>query len=451
MRYFYVKITGGTSSGPYNIYFDVVGVNSFASGYTTGTNAVNITYSALTTGQGFPVKVPDSAASILLLNTTGKGDCEPIVYSLGSPPVSLPNLCFEVRRGYFGSLSQYNFTLTNQTYNDRPVWSSATYNVKWNSVEQYWFVENWTEGQMINNNPAIPPVAGWANYGNSNQVTVKSGECSATPFKIKNVVTTNPTCLNEGCSGALEVQIENATPPIIYSIDNGLTTGNSPLFNNLCPSTYIVWAKDGNNTISTQTVTIPNGTNTITNYNLRFDTTITTTQQGNNGLGQTSITKRFDFIVRVKDNNNNNITQLPAGTIINFAILQSNSFDETPFSNTGTINRTISIQKNGTNLPLTESVVNTTVNNTNPNCTTNLIYRVITQNSVNVQIQGNDVVSGYVITNIVKTLPPGSVTDICASVISNDTYQFDSATIEGCTCCSVNLLRNEQPSMVLTL
>jgi hypothetical protein len=451
MRYFNIKITGGTSSGPYNIYYDAVGTNTFATGYTSGTNAANITYNELTSGSGFAIQVPDSATSILLVNITGKGDCEPVVYSLGSPPVALPNLCFEFRQDYSGPITQYNFTLTDQIYNDRPVWSSETYNIKWDSVEQLWFVENWQIGIMVNTNPAIPPISGWLVLGSLSTVTVKAGECAVTPFKIKNVVITNPTCLNDGCSGGIEIQTENAIPPILYSIDNGVTTSSSPLFTNLCPSTYTAWSKDGNNQISTQTITIPVGNNNITEYNLRFDTTITTTQQGNNGLGQTSITKRFDFIVRVKDINNNNITQLPAGTIINFVILQSNVFDETPSLNTGIINRTISIQKNGTNLPLTESVVNTTINNTNPNCTTNPIYRATTQNSANVQIQGNDVVSGYVITNIVKTLPPGQVTNTCASVISDDKYQFDSATIEGCTCCSVNLLRTEQPSMVLTL
>lgn len=451
MRYFYVKITGGTSSGPFSIYYDAVGPNTLATGYTSETSATNITYSQLTTGSGFGVIVPDTASSILLVNSSGNGNCSPIVYPLGGPPVVLPNLCFAFRQDYSGPITNYNFILTDQTFNDRPVWSSDTYNVKWDSVGQVWFVEGWQIGIMVNTNPVTPPISGWQVLGSLSTVTVTAGECVTSQLSIKSIVVTEPTCLNDGCSGAIEIQTENGTPPIIYSIDGGVTTSSSPLFTNLCPSTLTAWSKDGNNTISTQTVTIPAGNNSITEYNLRFDTTVTTTQQGNNGLGQTSITKRFDFIVRVKDALNNNITQLPPGTIINFVILQFNQFDETPSQNTGSINRTISIQKNGVNLPLTESVVNLTINNTNPNCTANQIYRVTTQNSANVQIQGNDVVSGYVITNIVKTLPFGSTSDFCASVVSTDTYQFDTALIEGCTCCSVNLLRTVQPSMVLTL
>jgi hypothetical protein len=450
MRYFYIKITGGTSSGPYNIYYDAVGPNTFATGYTSGTNAVSINYGELTSGLGFAINVPDSATSILLLNTAGKGDCEPVVYSLGSPPVDLPNLCFEYRQDSSGPISQYNFILTDQIYNDRPVWSSQTYNVKWDSVEQFWFVENWQQGIMVNTNPATPPISGWLVLGSSSTVTVSAGECATTPFKIKNVVVTNPTCINDGCSGGIEIQTENATPPILYSIDNGATTSSSPLFINLCPSTYTAWSKDANNLISTQTVVVPVGNNSITEYNLRLETTTTTTQQGGNGINETYITKRFDFVVRVKDVNNNIITQLPSGTIINFNLLQNNVFDRTPSINSGVINRTISIQKNGVELSLSNTSADTTLNDTRPLCTANLIYRTNTQKTANIQIQNNDVISGYIITQITKIFPFGQISG-CTSVTSVDSVQLDVATIQGCTCCSVNTLRTEAPSMTSTL
>jgi hypothetical protein len=454
MRYFYIKITGGTSSGPYNIYYDAVGPNTFATGYTSGTNTTNITYSELTSGSGFAIQVPDSVTSILLVNLTGKGDCEPVVYSLGSPPVNLPNLCFEFRQDYSGPITQYNFILTDQIYNDRPVWSSQTYNVKWDSVEQYWFVENWTQGIMVNTNPATPPISGWVVLGSLSTVTVSAGECRPTAFKIKNVVVTNPTCLNNGCSGGLEIQTESATPPILYSIDNGATTSSSPLFINLCPSTYTAWSKDANNLISTQTVVVPVGNNSITEYNLRLETTTTTTQQGGNGVTQLFITKRFDFVVRVKDVNNNNITQLPPGTIINFNLLQNNVFDRTPGINSGNINRTISIQKNGVELSLNTTSTDTTLNDTRPFCTnTSLysIYKTNTQKTANVQIQNNDVISGYVITQLTKILIPGQVTGCTPLVNSVDSVQLDTARIEGCNCCSANTLKTDIPSMTSNL
>jgi hypothetical protein len=450
MRYFYIKITGGTSTGPYNIYYDAVGNNTFASGYTTGTNATNISYSALTSGIGFAVIVPDSATSILLLNTiSNPGGCEPIVYSLGSPPVSLPNLCFEVRRGYFGSLSQYDFTLTDQIYNSKPVWSSATYNIKWNSTNQYWFVENWPSGQMITNNPATPPTSGWVILGNTDTVTVREGICAVSPFSIKNTNITNATCLNNGCSGGIEIQIENGAQPILYSINNGNTTSTSPLFTNLCPSTYTVWAKDANNLIATQTVTIPVGGG-ITPYTLMLETTTTTTQQGGNGINETYITKRLDFVVRVKDVNNINITQLPSGTIINFVLMLSNVYDRTPTVNNGVINRTISLQKNGVDLSLSNTIIDSSFNDTRPLCTSNLIYRTNTQKNASIQIQNNDVISGYIITQITKIFPFGQYTG-CPLVTSVDSIQLDSARIQGCTCCSVNIPRNEAPSMTSTL
>jgi hypothetical protein len=445
MRYFYIKITGGTSAGPYNIYYDAVGNNTFASGYTTGTNATNISYSALTSGIGFAVTVPDSATSILLLNTISKvGGCEPIVYSLGSLPVSLPNLCFEVRRGYFGSLSQYNFTPTEQIYKSKPVWSSSTYNIKWNSVNQYWFVENWSPGQMITNNPATPPTSGWVILGNTDTVTVREGICDVSPFSIKNANVTNATCLNNGCSGGIEIQTENGTQPILYSINNGTTTSTSPLFTNLCPSTYTVWTKDANNLIATQTVTIPVGGSTIP-YTLKLDTTTTTLNVGNNGLGQPYTTKVFEFIVRVKDVNNNNITQLPTGTIINLSLLQSNLFKLTTTINSGTINRTISIKKNGVDLSLSNSTLQTSQNNTNPGCESNLVYNTTTQKIASIELQNNDFISGSVITTLTKV-----TRENCCSVNSVDSIEITSESIKGCTCCSVTSI-TEAPSMILTL
>jgi hypothetical protein len=441
MRYFYVKITGGTSAGPYNIYYDTVGSNTFATGNTTGSNAISISYSALTNGLGFPVQIPDSATSILLVNTTGKGDeCEPIVYTLGSPPVSLPNLCFEVRRGYLGSLTQYNFTLTDQTYNSKPVWSSSTYNVKWDSSNQYWFVENWQSGQMVNSNPATPPIAGWTIFGNQDTVTVREGTCQVSPFGIKTVNITNPTCLNAGCSGAIEIQIENGAQPILYSVNNGTTTSSSPLFSNLCPSSYTVWAKDANNLISTQTVTVPVGTG-ITPYTLKLETTTTTLQQGNNGLGQPFIIKAFEFVVRVKDVNNNNITQLPAGTLINFDLFQSNFFYRTTTINSGTVQRVVSIEKNGLPITSSESVISTSTNDTRQGCQANTVYNTTTQKLVSIQIQNSDVVSGSVITTLTKIQREN-----CSQVTSVDNVELDNPRVQGCTCCSITSIK-ESPSM----
>ena len=51
-RYFYILITGGTSSGPYSAYYDSVNPSNYATRVSTNAPATGITYNDLTTGQG---------------------------------------------------------------------------------------------------------------------------------------------------------------------------------------------------------------------------------------------------------------------------------------------------------------------------------------------------------------------------------------------------------------
>ncbi len=75
-RYFYVKLSSGTSPGPYTIYYDTVTSpcvvpspsNILAIFDGNGALAQNLTYTQLTTGSGVPVIVPDGAVTIVLVN-----------------------------------------------------------------------------------------------------------------------------------------------------------------------------------------------------------------------------------------------------------------------------------------------------------------------------------------------------------------------------------------------
>jgi hypothetical protein len=156
-------------------------------------------------------------------------------------------------------------------------------------------------------------------------------------------------------------------------------------------------------------------------------------------------------VVRVKDVNNNIITQLPPGTTIDFNLIQYNIYDRTPSVNNGVINRTISIQKNGVELSLNTTSTDSTLNDTRPSCRNNFIYRTNTQKTANIQIQNNDFISGNIITQITKITPFGQNTGGCESVTSVDSIQLDMARIQGCTCCSANTLKTDIPSMTSTL
>jgi hypothetical protein len=86
MRYFYIKITSGTSQGPYNIYYDGISTNYATLAYGGG-NAVNVSFIDLTTHLGVLVSVPNGTSTITLLNT--KENCSfDVTYSVPSPTPS---------------------------------------------------------------------------------------------------------------------------------------------------------------------------------------------------------------------------------------------------------------------------------------------------------------------------------------------------------------------------
>jgi hypothetical protein len=436
-RFFYVSLTGGTSIGPYNIYYDAVSPNNFATGFTSNLIAQNVTYAELTTGVGIQVMVPGTAQTIVVYNTISDGECPSKVFPIGSAPVNLPNICIEVVKDV--DVTQYQFVLTDEIYNNRPTWSSSTYTIKWNSVNQYWFVENWSGGAMTSSNPQTPPISGWVVYGNNLTVTAYSGDCRPSNLRINNVIVGDPTCssggyLNNGsiCNGSIQITPINGVPPYLYSINNGDTTSISPLFNGYCSGSYTAWVQDSVGNIVVQNVVIPSPP-PPTQYIASFVTTQTNVAAGNNGVGA-FITRRMDFTVLVTDSNNIPITQIPNGTVINFDIIEQNIFDTGPTINTGSGSRTIVVAKNGIPQTPTTSVTNSTYNNPSAACQGSLIYRTITSNRYVFAISGTDTISGYVISTV--TAQGGGDTN-CNFLSSQDTFSSSMRLIE-CSCCNIN-------------
>jgi FkbM family methyltransferase len=134
---------------------------------------------------GIQVMIPETAQTIVVYNTISDGECPSKIFPIGSPPVNLPNICIEVGKGT--DVTQYQFILTDETYNNRPTWSSSTYTIKWNSVNQYWFVENWIGGTMTSSNPQTPPLSGWLIFGNTSTVTAYSGDCRPSNLRINKI------------------------------------------------------------------------------------------------------------------------------------------------------------------------------------------------------------------------------------------------------------------------
>ena len=81
-RIFNIKITTGTSPGPYTAYYNLISGTTICDLYYGGI-ATGMTYSELTTGDGVPVLVPDETTILYLYNET----CND---SINSGPVITP-------------------------------------------------------------------------------------------------------------------------------------------------------------------------------------------------------------------------------------------------------------------------------------------------------------------------------------------------------------------------
>ena len=89
-RFFNVKITAGTSSGPYIVYHTSATSGNEATLHPSGDPAINLSYQSLTSVEGVDVMVPDTATNVILYNTDAAviAECptNTVVLNLGSTP-----------------------------------------------------------------------------------------------------------------------------------------------------------------------------------------------------------------------------------------------------------------------------------------------------------------------------------------------------------------------------
>lgn len=80
-------------------------------------------------------------------------------------------------------------------------------------------------------------------------------------FITVNADITEPVCDVNGelaCTGAITVNDNDGIGDVVYSIDNGATTQNGNVFNDLCDGTYDILVEDDNNCTASTTVTLTN-------------------------------------------------------------------------------------------------------------------------------------------------------------------------------------------------
>lgn len=110
-KLYLVRLTGGTSQGPYSIYYNIVSNNTIATIEDTGNLATGISYTSLFSVSGVTVSVPDSTSSIIVLNE----DCD-----ITSPPYTILEPIVRLNVTYEGCNyndsiygGRFNFTLNH--------------------------------------------------------------------------------------------------------------------------------------------------------------------------------------------------------------------------------------------------------------------------------------------------------------------------------------------------
>lgn len=117
--YFYIKITGGTSVGPYVVYYDQINLNNIALLYPSLEPAIGLTYVELTTNNGVLIQVPSANTTIYLYNELCNIEIPFTPYdcstSISVTPVVDEGTC-SYNYGLFEVFDPQNVTITFEVY-----------------------------------------------------------------------------------------------------------------------------------------------------------------------------------------------------------------------------------------------------------------------------------------------------------------------------------------------
>jgi len=334
-KYYTIKITGGTSQGPYTIYNCGFQPSNISSIYSTLLPASNLTRNMLMVG--VTINVPNECNTVHLYNT------------------------------YCSTYQSFNVTspsVFENLYLDIPIKKSQN------------------------------------------------------PQSMLGVSINQPSCL---CDGSIIFNSDLDNPPFTYSIDNGITFSNLPIFTNLCSGIYSLVMIDSLSNEYYKTVEIFSPAQSIT-YSISLITTNTTTINTT-----TALSKSYQTNVVVSP-------PLPDGTTITFDILHNNSFYSSPLSGTSILTTGTVLSKDGVTLPISTTTTGSSQSiNTTPGCQTSSIYQTdLTEGWNSVSITNVNSVVINTTTRVDRT-----TTGSCVVGYSNDSYSIGNAKITGCDCCTL--------------
>jgi hypothetical protein len=270
---------------------------------------------------------------------------------------------------------------------------------------------------------SVPPLNSWYILGANGTVSANEGVCNPLGINSLTYSVNQPIC---SCDGNLMVMVSGGYPPYQYSIDNGVTYFNSPIFSQLCSGIYSIKVVDISGNTNSNNVTL-NEPAPPTLYSVKLTTTSTNPVNNN-----TTLTYQYTTTVSVTP-------ELPIGTTISFNINHNNQFYVSPNINTATLTTNTILTKNNVSIPLNSSTSSTSNTNYNPiqgcqNLTNYLnFYNEIWES---LTFTSSDVITLNTTTTITQNDPLTS----CTYTSSQDSFSIGNATISGCGCCRVEII-----------
>jgi hypothetical protein len=267
-------------------------------------------------------------------------------------------------------------------------------------------------------NGPLSPFGTYTVLGSSYDLIISEGLCTFNPTLAFTVSKNNPT---QESNGSIICNATGGTPPYQYSVDNGVTFKNFPIFNGLKGGTYNIVVKDlsGATTSSEVILSAPPA---VTVYNIYLSTNQSVISQTT-----TTLTKKYTTLVNV-------LPPIPTGTTIIFDLLHTNTFNTSPSQTASTLT-TNSVLKLNTTPQSVSSTASTTSIGTNLAAGCQGISKYITASTENwnsISIISGDTVSIETTTTIVK-----NISNYCYNSNATEIYTLSNAVISGCNYCQV--------------
>jgi hypothetical protein len=324
-------------------------------------------------------------------------------------------------------------------YNGKNSWLSDDLSVKiiWDTTLSAWKLSGTSLGtaQVINTNTANPPINGnWTVLGARYNAAATQGECVPINHLTGKVEFTSPGCV---CDGSINVTASGGVPPYQYSYNGGVTYVTTPIKTGMCGGVFIVKVKDSENTVVTQSITIPDATPAI-NYTANLNIASTT------NITNTSVEYLFSVDV---------FPPLPDGVTMTFDLNLLAMFIKTPYINSASSTFSPEVLKNTQLITGSDNTTQTEVNNTAAGCQGYKVYRTnYSRIYQSLTITNTDTYSIKVITDYELTCR--NTPDMYA--VSNDelgplTFDLEDYTITYMDCCQALFQRLPTSSFISNL